>query len=53
MALGGGEERKMMPGDMPCNAECANNMCHWNIGNCCLDNEPCPAQVGGDGKEED
>ena len=22
-------------------------------GGCCLDNVPCPAQVGGDGKEED
>lgn len=37
----------MMPGDMPCNAPCANNMCTWNLGGCCLDNEPCGAQIDG------
>lgn len=43
----------MMPGDIPCNEPCYNTLCHWCCGGCCLDNVPCPAQVGGDGKEAD
>ena len=43
----------MIPGDIPCNEPCNNTLCHWCCGGCCLDNVPCPAQVGGDGKEED
>ena len=29
---------------MSCNEPCANNMCPWNLGNCCLDVQTCSAQ---------
>ena len=35
----------MMPGDMPCNEECCNPLCHWCLDGRCLDNCTCPAQT--------
>lgn len=39
----------MMPGDVPCNAECRNEHCRHCMFGMCTDNAPCEKQMDEDG----
>lgn len=39
----------MMPGDIPCDAPCANGLCGYCICGQCTDNAPCERQMDENG----
>ena len=39
----------MTPGDIPCNADCHNRLCFYELYGQCTDNAPCERQMDAEG----